>query len=154
MKLRIRRLEPDVPLPAYQTPGAAAFDLSAAHDALIEPDRIALVGTGLVIEVPAGHFLAVFARSSLPIKKGLLVANGVGIVDADYCGPEDEIKVELLNVTREPKRVAKGERIAQGVVMPCPRVEWEPVDRLERPTRGGFGATRGYEPPGDAAREG
>ena len=63
--------------------------------------------TGLVIEVPAGMFLGVFARSSTPLKKGLMVANGVGVVDSDYCGPTDEIKVPTLNITSSPVEIKK-----------------------------------------------
>ncbi|HET9372740.1 MAG TPA: dUTP diphosphatase, partial [Vicinamibacterales bacterium] len=78
-----------MPLPSYQTAGAAGFDLAASADVAIAPGRIALVPTGLVIEVPPGHLLGIFARSSTPLKRGLVVANGVGVVDSDYCGPVD-----------------------------------------------------------------
>jgi dUTP pyrophosphatase len=99
MRLTVTRLRPSVPLPVYSSPGAAAFDLAAADDVEIGPGEIKLVGTGLVVAVPDGHFLAIFARSSTPLKRGLMVANGVGVLDADYCGPNDELKVQLLNVT-------------------------------------------------------
>ena len=97
--------------------------------------------TGLVIGVPAGHFLGIFARSSTPLKRGLMVANGVGIVDADYCGPKDEIKVQVLNFTTTPVTVKKGDRIAQGVILPSVRVEWQEVADAPGVTRGGFGST-------------
>src|SRR6187455_3617899 len=118
LPVRIRRLDAAVPLPAYQTPGAAGFDLAASADVLIAPGTIALVPTGLVIEVPAGHFLGIFARSSTPLKRGLMVANGVGVVDSDYCGPTDEIKIQVLNFTASPVTVNAGDRIAQGVILP------------------------------------
>ena len=98
-KVRIRRLDPSVELPRYATAGSAAFDLAASEETAIAPGEVRLVPTGLVIEVPAGMFLGVFARSSTPLKKGLMVANGVGVVDSDYCGPTDEIKVPDVNVT-------------------------------------------------------
>src|SRR6187401_1696218 len=123
LPVRLRRLDAAVPLPAYQTPGAAGFDLAASADVLIAPGTIALVPTGLVIEVPAGHFLGIFARSSTPLKKGLMVANGVGVVDADYCGPTDEIKIALYNFTAAPVTVARGDRLAQGVILPFVRAE-------------------------------
>ena len=88
-----------------------------------------------------GHFLGIFARSSTPLKRGLMVANGVGIIDADYCGPTDEIKIQVLNVTDQPVTVTRGDRLAQGIVLPCPRVEWEEVTEMVAPTRGGFGST-------------
>ncbi len=98
-KVRIRRLDPSVELPAYGTDGSAAFDLAASADTTIAPGEVRLVPTGLVIEVPEGMFLAVFARSSTPLKRGLMVANGVGVVDSDYCGPTDEVKIPALNFT-------------------------------------------------------
>jgi dUTP pyrophosphatase len=141
MKIRIHRLNPDVRLPEYQTPGSAAFDLAASASVTIGPGEVALVPTGLVIQVPAGMFLGIFARSSTPLKRGLMVANGVGVVDSDYCGPQDEVKIAVVNVTREPVTVAAGDRLAQGIVLPAPRVEWEEVTDMHAASRGGFGAT-------------
>jgi len=131
-----------VPLPSYQTAGAAGFDLAAASDVTVEPGQIVLVPTGLVIEVPTGHFLGIFARSSTPLKRGLVVANGVGIVDSDYCGPADEIRIQVLNVTREPVEIRRGDRIAQGIILRFVRADWQEGEHApERPTRGGFGST-------------
>ena len=141
MRLRIRRLHPHVTLPQYGTAGAAAFDLALSEDVTIAPGEVRLVPTGLVIEVPEGMFLAVFARSSTPLKKGLMVANGVGVVDSDFCGPTDELKVPILNITSQPVRLVAGDRIAQGIILPSPRVEWDEVTELRSDSRGGFGAT-------------
>ena len=142
LPVRVRRLDPSVPLPQYQTAGAAGFDLSASADVTIEPGAIALVPTGLVIAVPDGHFLGIFARSSTPLRRGLMVANGVGVIDADYCGERDEIKVQVINVTQAPVTVVKGDRIAQGLLIPVARAEWEEADGpLREGSRGGFGAT-------------
>jgi dUTP pyrophosphatase len=139
---RIHRLRPDVPLPRYESGGAAGFDLAASEDVLVPPGGIALVPTGLVIEVPAGHFLGVFARSSTPLRRGLMVANGVGVVDEDYCGPQDEVKVQVFNVTAAPVTVSRGDRIAQGLFLPVTRVTWDETGGAPRQqTRGGFGAT-------------
>jgi dUTP pyrophosphatase len=124
----------------YQTTGAAGFDLASSVEMVVQPGEVALVPTGLVIEVPAGHVLGVFARSSTPLKRGLMVANGVGIVDSDYCGPADEIKIEVLNFTAAPVTVRRGDRLAQGVIMPFVRAAWEEREPVA-PTRGGFGAT-------------
>lgn len=138
----IRRLDPSVPLPEYQSPGAAGFDLAASRDVDIAPHTIALIPTGLVIRAPEGHFLGVFARSSTPLKRGLMVANGVGVVDADYCGPHDEVKIQVLNFTSQPVRVEKGDRIAQGLFIPVTRAAWrETQGDLRQGSRGGFGAT-------------
>jgi dUTP pyrophosphatase len=86
-------------------------------------------------------FLAVFARSSTPLKRGLMIANGVGVVDSDYCGPTDEVKIPTLNFTGQPVQVLKGDRIAQGILLPSPHVVWEEVGELRPSARGGFGAT-------------
>jgi len=141
MRLQIKRLDPSIGLPEPATGGAAGFDLAAAADVEVPPRSIRLIGTGLVIGVPDGHFLGIFARSSTPLKRGLMVANGVGIIDSDYCGPADEIKIQVFNITDAPVNVARGDRLAQGIVLPCPRVEWQEVDEMAVPTRGGFGST-------------
>ena len=141
MRLRIRRLDSTVSLPSYGTTEAAGFDLSAAHDLTIAPGQVALVRTGLVIEVPSGYFLGIFARSSTPLKRGLLVANGVGVIDPDYSGPTDEILIAVLNFTRSHVHVARGDRLAQGIVLPATRVSWDEVAELRETARGGFGAT-------------
>jgi dUTP diphosphatase len=141
MNVRIRRLRPDVPLPAYETSGAAAFDLAAADEVVVAAGGVALVPTGLVVEVPKGMFLGIFARSSTPLKRGLMVANGVGVVDSDYCGPADEVKVAVMNFTDAPVTVGRGDRIAQGIFLAAPRVTWEETTALRTDSRGGFGAT-------------
>ena len=141
MILKIKRLPSAVGLPEPATAHAAGFDLAAAVDIEIPARSIRLVGTGLVIAVPAGYFLGIFARSSTPLKRGLMVANGVGVIDADYCGPGDEIKIQVLNITDAPVNVVRGDRLAQGIVLPCPTIEWEEVSEMTVPTRGGFGST-------------
>lgn len=141
MNVRIMRVRAHVELPRYETAGAAAFDLSAAEAVTIAPGEVALVPTGLVIEVPAGFFLGIFARSSTPVKRGLMVANGVGIVDPDYAGPEDEVKIAVLNFRAQPAQVARGDRIAQGMLLPAPRVTWIEAEALRSSSRGGFGAS-------------
>ena len=130
-----------MPVPVYQTPGAAGFDLAASAEVTVAPGAIVLIPTGLVVEVPPGHFLGIFARSSTPLKKGLIVANGVGVLDSDYCGPTDELKIQVMNVTKDPVTVNKGDRIAQGVVLPFVRVEIEDGTGATAASRGGFGST-------------
>jgi dUTP pyrophosphatase len=140
MNVRITRLDERVALPEYQTDGAAGFDLSARVEVTIAPGQVALIPTGLVIEVPDGHFLGVFARSSTPLKRGLMVANGVGVVDSDYCGATDEIKIQVLNFTSASVTVGAGERVAQGIILPLVRATWV-ESTIDRTARGGFGST-------------
>ena len=143
--VRIHRLDPAIPLPRYETSGAAGFDLAASQDVVVPPGGLALVPTGLVIQVPRGHFLGIFARSSTPLRRGLMVANGVGVIDEDYCGAKDEVKIQVLNFTQAPVTVARGDRIAQGLFIPVARATWqEETGDLREGSRGGFGATGGY----------
>jgi dUTP pyrophosphatase len=141
VSVRITRLRDDVALPVYQTAGSAGFDLAASVAMTVRPGEVTLVPTGLVIEVPDGHMLGVFARSSTPLKRGLMVANGVGIVDSDYCGPTDEIKIEVFNFTSSPVEIRPGDRLAQGVILPYVRAEWSESASPARQARGGFGST-------------
>jgi dUTP pyrophosphatase len=141
MLLKIRRLDSTVSLPAYGTNESAGFDLAASHDTTVPPGQIVLVRTGLIIEVPPGYFLGIFARSSTPLKRGLLVANGVGVIDPDYSGPNDEVMIQVLNFTASEVTVARGDRLAQGIVLPAPRVRWQEVSEIKDVTRGGFGVT-------------
>ena len=141
MHIRIRRLDATISLPMYATAESAGFDLSAAADLTIAPRQIALVPTGLVIEVPSGYFLGIFARSSTPLKRGLMVANGVGVIDPDYAGPDDEVRIQVLNITASDVTIRRGDRLAQGIILPAPRVTWDETAAIREETRGGFGST-------------
>ena len=141
MLVHISRTDPSVPLPRYETAGAAGFDLASNADLTVAPGQVALVPTGLVIAVPDGHLLGVFARSSTPLKRGLMVANGVGVVDSDYRGPADEIKIQVVNFTQAPVEIRRGDRLAQGVILPFVRAEWQEIATPVAATRGGFGST-------------
>ena len=140
MTIRITRIHPKASVPEYQSGEAAGFDLAAVADVTVDPGRVALVPTGLVIQVPIRMFLGIFARSSTPLKKGLMVANGVGVVDPDYCGPDDEVKIAVMNFTSDPVTVRAGDRIAQGILLEAPRVEWVEAP-AEGTSRGGFGSS-------------
>ena len=140
LTVRVTRTHPDARLPQYESEDAAAFDLSAVADVTVEPGRVALVPTGLIVQVPVRMFLGIFARSSTPLKRGLMVADGVGVVDPDYCGPEDEVKIALMNFTDRAVTVRSGDRLAQGIFLEAPRVRWLEGEPREK-SRGGFGAT-------------
>lgn len=132
----------DLPLPAYQTPGAAGLDLLAAvTDALVlQPGARALVPTGLAIALPAGFEAQVRPRSGLAANHGVTCLNSPGTIDSDYRG---EIRVLLCNLGSEPFTVRRGERIAQLVVAPVARAVWREAESLPPTARGagGFGHT-------------
>lgn len=144
MKVRIQRVDKNLPLPVYETGGSVGFDILAREDFEISPKNISMVPSNLIVEVPEKYMLVVASRSSTPMKKGLTPPHGFGIIDHDYCGPEDEIKVLVYNFTEESVKIKKGEKIAQGVFVRIDKFEWEEVDNLGKKSRGGFGSTGGY----------
>lgn len=131
-----------LPLPAYQTAGAAGMDLLAAVEApvTLAPGARALVPTGLALALPEGHEGQVRPRSGLAARHGVTVLNAPGTVDADYRG---EVKVILVNHGDEPFVVSRGDRIAQLVVAAVTRAEPVLVADLDETDRGagGFGST-------------
>lgn len=144
MKVKIKRIDKSLPLPIYETAGSVGFDILAREQIEIPAKSIAMIPANLIIEVPMGYMLIVASRSSTPFKKGLTPPHGFGIIDHDYCGPEDEIRVLVYNFRDEVCVVARGEKIAQGVFVRIDKFEWEEVAEMERESRGGFGSTGGY----------
>lgn len=129
-------------LPRYETAHAAGMDLRAAiaEPLTIAPGHIVLVPTGLRLALPEGYEAQVRPRSGLAIKRGITVANAPGTIDADYRGT---VQVGLVNLSSEPYTLQRGERIAQLVVAPVTRAQWQLVDELPESERGegGFGHT-------------
>lgn len=140
MRVRIKRFDKDIPLPKHETGGAAAFDLRAREKVEIPPGEVRLVPLNVAVETPLEHFLLIAARSSTH-KKGLMMANGIGVGDADFSGDGDEYHLALLNFTQKPVVVEKGDRVAQGMFVRFTRAEWDEVGKMENKTRGGFGST-------------
>lgn len=140
--LKVKRLAPEVPLPKYQTAGAAGLDLCASlpfsHE--LPPQRSWMVPTGLSIELPSGHVGLVCPRSGLAAVHSVTVLNAPGVIDSDFRG---EVKVLLVNHSHETFVVHPGDRIAQLVVVPCPQLTVEDVEQLSGTRRGsgGFGST-------------
>ncbi|MBT5015884.1 dUTP diphosphatase [Candidatus Peregrinibacteria bacterium] len=141
MKVRIKRIDKDLPLPVYETDGSVGFDLIAREETVIEPGTIELVPGNVVVEVPKGYMLAIASRSSTPRKRGLTPPHGFGIIDHDYCGPQDEVKIQVYNFSGEAVQIARGEKIAQGVFVRVDKFEWEEVSEIREESRGGFGST-------------
>lgn len=129
-------------LPAYATLAAAGMDLWANLDSPIVLKSLerALIPTGLFLEIPAGFEAQIRPRSGLAFKNGLTVLNSPGTIDADYRG---EVKVILVNLSKEEFTVNDGERIAQMVIARHEQAEWFEVEQLEESDRGqgGFGST-------------
>jgi len=144
VKVALQRLPhgADLPLPAYETAGAAGLDLRAAiTDTLVlAPGERTLVPTGLAMQLPEGFEGQVRPRSGLAVRHGVTVLNAPGTVDSDYRG---EIKVPLINHGDEPFPITRGDRIAQLVIAPVTHAELTEVAALDPTGRGagGFGST-------------
>lgn len=140
--IRVKKLRPDAKLPTYGSADAVGADLYACLDApvTIEPGEVFWVPTGIALEVPIGCAGLVYARSSMGAKRGLAPANKVGVIDPDYRG---EVRVVLLNHSKQPQILEPGERVAQFVITPVLTPAYEEVAELTDTGRGagGFGST-------------
>jgi dUTP pyrophosphatase len=134
--VRIKRLSPDVPMPARMTVHSAGFDLAAAAAIVLQPGDIAVIPCGFAMALPDGYEAQVRPRSGLSSKHGVTVINAPGTIDADYRG---EVCVPLVNLGRVPFTVERGMRIAQMVVAPVPPVRLVEVAELDDTARGGGG---------------
>jgi len=141
MKVRIKRLDSSLPLPVYETDGSVGFDILARETITVESGVIELVPANIIVEVPKGYMLVVASRSSTPRKQGLTPPHGFGIIDHDYCGPEDEIKIQVYNFSGGAVVIERGSKIAQGVFVRVDKFEWEEVEEIRGESRGGFGST-------------
>ena len=140
--IRVKRLSPNAILPAYGSAEAAGADLYACLDApvQIQPGETFWVPTGIALEVPKGCAGLIYARSSMGAKRGLAPANKVGVIDSDYRG---EIRVVLLNHSKQVQSIEPGERVAQLIITPVLTPAYEECEDLTDTDRGagGFGST-------------
>ena len=129
-----------LPLPAYETAGAAGMDLRAAEDLVLKPGARCLMPTGILIALPHGYEAQVRPRSGLAVKHGVTVLNAPGTIDCDYRG---EVKVPLINHGTDDFVITRGDRIAQMVIAPVTRIDWRKVEALDNTARGagGFGSS-------------
>ena len=141
MNIKIKRIDKDLPLPEYKTKGAVGFDFTAREETVINPMEMKLIPLNLIVKVPKGYGLFLFSRSSTPHKKGLMVANSVGVIDQDYNGEEDEIKLSAFNVTKKKVVVEKGERICQGIFLKLGVAKFSETKKMSAKSRGGYGTT-------------
>lgn len=132
----------DLSFPSYETEGSAGMDIHAAvrDNVEIEPGEIALLPTGFAVAIPSGYEIQVRPRSGLAVKHGITLINSPGTIDSDYRG---EVKIGLINHGRTAFTVKRGDRIAQMILAPVSRIEWDVVDSLDETERGagGFGHT-------------
>jgi len=141
VRLEIKRIDPNLPLPSYARDGDAGLDLSSADDVVLKPGERVVVPTGFAVAIPEGYAGFVHARSGRALKEGLALPNAPGLIDAGYRG---ELKVLLVNLDpAEPIYIQRGEKIAQLVVQRVERAELEEVTELAPSKRGigGFGST-------------
>ncbi|WP_179378304.1 dUTP diphosphatase [Jannaschia marina] len=141
--VRLEGADPDLPLPSYETLGAAGADLYAdtgGEVVTLAPGARVLVGTGLSVAIPKGYEMQIRPRSGLALKHGITLANAPGTIDSDYRGP---LGVILLNLGQEPFEITHGMRIAQAVVAPVVQARYRIVEALAHSERGagGFGST-------------
>ncbi|TAH29793.1 MAG: dUTP diphosphatase [Cytophagales bacterium] len=129
-------------LPEYATEGASGMDVRASieNPIIIKPLERILVPTGIFIQLPEGYEAQIRPRSGLAYKNGITVLNSPGTIDSDYTG---EIKILLINLSKEDFIIENGERIAQMIIAPYTKIEWEKVEVLTTTQRGegGFGST-------------
>ena len=140
MKLKIKRLNSEAIIPAYQSELAAGIDLHSIEEHILEPMERKLIKTGLAFEIEEGYEVQIRPRSGLAFKHGITVLNSPGTIDADYRG---EIMVLLINLSNEFYTIKKGERIAQAVIAPVVKAKIMEVEELSDTKRGekGFGST-------------
>lgn len=142
MEIKIKRLNERAKIPTFGTEFSAGADLYCAeeHETSVCSGQKCSIGTGISMEIPEGYVGLVFARSGLACKDGLRLCNSVGVIDADYRG---EIKVVLHNDSEYVREIKPGERVAQMIVMPYPKVSFIEVEELSDTVRGksGFGGT-------------
>ena len=141
-EILIKRLSKDIILPKYETSGSSGLDLSAniKTPVKIEPGKTTIIPTGVSVSIPKNFEIQIRPRSGLAAKNQISVLNTPGTIDADYRG---EIKVILINLSKETFIVENGARIAQMVVCPVIKAKLKEVDSLENTSRGsgGFGST-------------
>lgn len=141
MKFEKLSVCPDAVLPYRSTRGSAGYDFECYADTLIPPYQIMLIPTGIKCQIDEGYYLQLALRSSTPMKKHLMLANGIGIIDSDYYNnPDNEghIMFQVINFTNKEVFISKGERIGQGIFLQYNKVD---EDNTSGNRIGGFGST-------------
>ena len=139
MKVKIKKTHPNGKIPTYATNGSGAFDFYSAEDVTVLDTKAQAINLGVAMEIPQGHVLLLFPRSSIGKNTWLRMTNSVGVIDSDYRGTIHALYACELG----GYMIQAGDRIAQGIIVPIPKVEFEEVEELSTTERGegGFGST-------------
>lgn len=141
---KVKRMEEDIKLPERSTLNSAGYDFFATEDIIFNPKTITRVFTGIKCELMPNQVLILANRSSNPSKKGLILLNGIGVVDADYYGNSDndgEIAFEFYNMLDEVVEIKKGEKLGQGLILKFDKTEDDYISNPNNIRAGGFGST-------------
>ncbi len=141
MQVKIHRLDQSLELPKYETNGSFAFDFVTRETTIIPAKKTILVPANVIIECPENMALLILPRSSLFRKKSLILPNSPGLIDRDYCGENDEIMIQVYNMSDKEVVVERGEKIAQGLFVKTDKIEFVDTGRPSIKSRGGFGST-------------
>ncbi|MEI6533104.1 MAG: dUTP diphosphatase [Candidatus Roizmanbacteria bacterium] len=142
MNIKIKYIDTTLPASTYQTEGSVAIDLYARVDTVLKPRTPTLIPLNVVIKCPKDHFFLITVRSSTAFKKGFTTANGIGVLDQDYCGDNDEALLLAFNFTDNEITVKRGDRIAQGIFVKISRPQkFDVVVSMNEKDRGGVGST-------------
>lgn len=140
MLVKIKRFDTSLPMPSYQTKGAAGMDVYARVDTTVEAKSIGYIPLNVALEIPEGYWVLVAARGSTH-KHGLMPAHGIGVGDWDFRGDNDEYVFPVYNFSDKAVVIEKGTRIGQIIIMPYQQVEVKEVQKLNSVDRGKFGST-------------
>lgn len=140
MEVKIKKLNPEAVIPTYGTDDSACFDFYCLENTTIDSGNTVIIKTGLSFEIPEGYFMSIVPRSSTGLKTPLRQSNSYGVIDSDYRG---EIGLLFTNYDNKPYNVNKGDRIAQGFLLPVIRMRVVESNELQESERGegGFGST-------------
>lgn len=143
----VKRMDTSLPLPEYKTSGSCGCDLYARvpeEGYTVGPHETAVIPCNIAVRIPDGCVGIVASRSSLPLKTPLMVANGIGVIDRDYCGDTDEVGIIVYNRSNEPYTIRRGDRLGQLLILRVEKIEFAEVDTMGEKPRGGYGSTGGY----------
>lgn len=140
--MKVFQIDKDLPQPKYATSGSVGLDTYVRESRLIQSKSYGLIPLNLIIQAPEGTFIGVLPRSSTFKRTGLILANSIGVIDRDYCGPEDEIMALVYNTSDNIVEIDKGERLFQLIIFNCETPEIEIVEEcIKDDSRGGHGST-------------